>query len=68
MIQIKHQFYRKGTKYSKRSDLTIELKRPDLEQLKKWDSAERSEALKFIEKVKKEFDAYEKIISDPFLL
>lgn len=63
-IRTKKQFYHSGVDLQKRSDVTIDLRRPPTSKIKKWSLSERVMLLAFINDVRISFDAFEKELTD----
>lgn len=59
MAQIKHQYYSKGTA-QKKSDITIDLTRPDIEVMRNWSKEQKEHLSEFLDQAKKSFQAFKK--------
>jgi hypothetical protein len=62
MPKIKMQFYHKGVINQKRSDITMDLIRPDKDQIAKWTDEERDKAAKFMKTCEASFKAFKEEI------
>lgn len=57
-IQSKGQFYHKGYETQKRADVTVDLRRPQVEAIKKWTAEQKRLCLKFLTLQEDIFNAF----------
>lgn len=58
MAGVEHKYFRKGVSKQKRCDISVSLKRPNMEDIRKWSEEERKGILDYIEQSKKYFDSF----------
>lgn len=58
LMQAKYQYYQKGPDFQKRSDITIDLRRPDIKKIAKWTAQERAGLHDFIRRARASFNAF----------
>jgi hypothetical protein len=57
-MQSKHQFYKNGPDNQKVADITMDLKRVDVNKMDQWDGNQKDNAIEFINRCEKVFEAF----------
>lgn len=58
MAQSKHEYFHKGVNIQKRPDITINLKRPEVEKMAKWTTDQKKHLPAFIRTCEAVFEAF----------
>lgn len=58
MAQSKHQYHRKGYEWHAKSDITVDLKRPDIVKMAQWTEKDREGLAEFIATCERSFKAF----------
>ena len=58
MAGVKMQFYRHGSDSGKRCNATVDLRRPDITDLKKWTPKEKDDFLEWLKSVEEMFPRF----------
>jgi hypothetical protein len=62
--QTKHEFYHRGTDNQKRSDISIDMRRPSKEQMKLWSVRSKIGLRAWLTDIDKSYKAFRKEIMD----